>query len=70
MQMIFGMLRMGKLSVLMTETIISAFTTGVAVLVITSQIEDIFGIKLPHDGGTLQFFRVSIHLFKYYNLIK
>lgn len=53
-QILFGLLHLGSLSVLMSEFLVSGFTTGAAVLVLTSQMKHIFGLKLPHHSGFLK----------------
>ena len=58
-----GILKMGVLSVLLSETLVSGFTTGAAVHVITSQISKFFGLKLPRRTGPLKILYVS---FKWY----
>lgn len=50
---------MGVLSVLLSDTLVSGFTTGAAVHVITSQISKFFGIKLPRRMGPLKILYVS-----------
>ncbi|XP_039297154.1 solute carrier family 26 member 6 isoform X2 [Nilaparvata lugens] len=50
-QVLFGILRLGSLSVLMSEFLVSGFTTGAAFLVLTSQLKHIFGLKLPKKTG-------------------
>lgn len=61
-QLILGVCRLGSLSVLMSETLVSGFTTGAAVLVLTSQMKHVFGIKLPRHIGPLKVIHVSIIL--------
>lgn len=46
----------------MSETLVSGFTTGAAVLVLTSQMKHVFGIKLPRHIGPLKVIHVSIIL--------
>ncbi len=42
-------LRLGFLTVYLTEPFISGFTTGAAIHVFTSQIPSIFGLKIPRE---------------------
>jgi MFS superfamily sulfate permease-like transporter len=44
-QLLLSFLRLGFLTVYLTEPFISGFTTGAAVHVLTSQIRSIFGLK-------------------------
>ncbi|CAG0914345.1 unnamed protein product [Notodromas monacha] len=48
-QMIMGLLRLGALSVLLSDVLVSGFTTGAAVHVLTSQLKGIFGITVPRQ---------------------
>ncbi|KAI5748486.1 hypothetical protein M8J77_026084 [Diaphorina citri] len=48
---ILGMFQLGSLSVLMSDIMISGFTTGTAILVILSQIKHVFGIKVKRHIG-------------------
>lgn len=61
-QVVMGVLKMGVLSVLLSETLVSGFTTGAAIHVITSQISKFFGIKLPRRTGALKI------IYSYYDL--
>uniref|UniRef100_A0A1B6L5G6 STAS domain-containing protein n=2 Tax=Graphocephala atropunctata TaxID=36148 RepID=A0A1B6L5G6_9HEMI len=61
-QVILGICRLGSLTVLMSDTLISGFTTGAAVLVFTSQIKHVFGIKLPRHAGPLKLIYTYIDL--------
>ncbi|CRL08557.1 CLUMA_CG021351, isoform A [Clunio marinus] len=49
--------RIGVVSLLLSESLVSGFTTGVAVQVITSQLKDLFGIPIPMINGHFQFFK-------------
>lgn len=48
-------LRLGIISSLLSETLVSGFTTGAAMHVLTSQVKDLLGIKLT---GKSEFFVV------------
>lgn len=47
-------LRLGSLTALLSEPLVSAFTTGAAIHVVMSQMKDIFGIKLPRRTGAFK----------------
>ncbi|CAG0883708.1 unnamed protein product [Darwinula stevensoni] len=49
-----GVLRLGSLTVFLSDTLVSAFTTGAAVHVATSQIRHVFGLLLPRHDGPLK----------------
>ena len=44
-QMAAGMCRLGFLSILLTDTLISSFTVGAGIHVLTSQIKHILGVR-------------------------
>ncbi|KAJ8957239.1 hypothetical protein NQ318_007803 [Aromia moschata] len=44
-------LRLGIISALLSETFVSGFTTGAAIHVLTSQIKDLFGLKIQRFKG-------------------
>lgn len=47
-------LRLGVISTLLSEALISGFTTGAGVGVVTSQVKDLFGIKLTPVNGNFE----------------
>ncbi|CAG0894714.1 unnamed protein product [Darwinula stevensoni] len=52
-QILMGVVQMGRLTVFLSDTLVSAFTTGAAVHVATSQVQHVFGLPLPkHYGPT------------------
>ncbi|KAI5733506.1 hypothetical protein M8J76_012708 [Diaphorina citri] len=51
---ILGFFKLGSLSVLMSDSMISGFTSGTAFIVISSQIKHVFGIALPRHSGPLK----------------
>lgn len=69
LQIVLGVGRLGSLSVLMSDTLVSGFTTGAAVLVFTSQVKHVFGIKLPRHSGAFKLIYVSIQDNKYLYLL-
>ncbi|XP_058791606.1 solute carrier family 26 member 10-like isoform X2 [Phymastichus coffea] len=64
MQLAMYFLRLGIISSLLSETLVSGFTTAAAVHVLTSQIKDLFGLKLAKRKGI---FKV---LLTYYDIFK
>lgn len=52
-------LRLGNLSSLLSESLINGFTTGAAMHVLSSQLKDLFGVKIPRHVGYLQIIYVS-----------
>uniref|UniRef100_A0A1B0CWQ8 STAS domain-containing protein n=2 Tax=Lutzomyia longipalpis TaxID=7200 RepID=A0A1B0CWQ8_LUTLO len=62
--LIMSFLRMGALSSLLSEPLVSGFTTASAIHVIMSQIKDIFGIKLPHHKGAFKIVNMAVAVFQ------
>ncbi|XP_015122144.1 solute carrier family 26 member 10 isoform X1 [Diachasma alloeum] len=54
LQLAMYVLRLGVISSLLSETLVSGFTTAAAVHVFTSQIKDLLGIQLPRRRGILK----------------
>uniref|UniRef100_A0A1I7ULN4 STAS domain-containing protein n=2 Tax=Caenorhabditis tropicalis TaxID=1561998 RepID=A0A1I7ULN4_9PELO len=50
-QIIMGVLRLGFLTTYLSDPLVSGFTTGAAVHVFTSQLNKVFGVKLPRHEG-------------------
>lgn len=64
-------LRLGFLTVYLTEPFISGFTTGAAVHVFTSQIPSVFGLKTPrgvHGSFKLPKFYIKLFPSLFYNI--
>lgn len=49
-QMLMWALRLGVLSALLSEALVSGFTTAAAIHVLTSQIKDLLGLSLPSSS--------------------
>lgn len=60
-QLIMYVLRLGIISSLLSETLVSGFTTGCAIHVFTSQVKDLLGIKLTPYVGNFKNIFVSEH---------
>jgi SulP family sulfate permease len=48
-----GLLRMGTIAYLMSQPVVMGFTTGAAILIVSSQVPSMFGVT-PETEGTLQ----------------
>ncbi|XP_076334916.1 prestin-like isoform X3 [Tachypleus tridentatus] len=59
-QTLMGVLRLGKVGVLMSPPLASGFTTGAAVHVTTSQIQYVFSLKVPRFSGPLNIIYVVL----------
>lgn len=65
LQIVLSFLRLGFLTVYLTEPFISGFTTGAAVHVFTSQLPSVFGLKSPRDiHGLLKIPRIYVKLIR------
>lgn len=60
LQIIMGLLQLGSLCVFLSEMLVSGFTTGAAVHVLTSQIKYIFGIQVQRYSGPFKILYVRI----------
>lgn len=60
-QLAFGLARMGVLVNFVSHTVVIGFTAGAAILIATSQLKHVFGIKVPSGGS---FIETWIELFK------
>lgn len=60
LQMIMFVCRLGVISSLISDTLVSGFTTGAAIHVLTSQVKDLFGYKIPKHKGMFSIVNVSI----------
>ncbi|KAL7032272.1 hypothetical protein ACKWTF_007276 [Chironomus riparius] len=53
-QIIMSILRLGILSSLLSEALVNGFTTAAAFHVLTSQLKDVLGLKLPRHKGAFK----------------
>ncbi|XP_011502509.1 PREDICTED: solute carrier family 26 member 10-like [Ceratosolen solmsi marchali] len=63
MQLAMYFLRLGIISSLLSEALISGFTTAAAVHVLTSQIKDLFGLKLCKRSGVFKVLLIYYDIF-------
>jgi len=65
-QTVFGVLRLGSLTVVITDVIVSSFTVGASFHVLTSQVKHVLGLRLPTVSGAgrivLTYFSIGEHL--------
>ncbi len=54
-----GIFRLGALSLLLSTELVSGFTTGAAVHVLTSQMKNLLGIAIPRRSGIFKIVLVS-----------
>lgn len=59
-QLVMYVLRLGIISSLLSETLVSGFTTGAAIHVFTSQVKDLLGIKLTPVIGNFKIILVRL----------
>lgn len=55
--------RLGVISSLLSEALVSGFTTAAGVHVFTSQIKEIFGLTLPPITGYFKVINVNKHIY-------
>ncbi|XP_052860903.1 pendrin-like [Anopheles cruzii] len=63
-QLVMSLLRMGVVSFLLSEALVSGFTTGAACYVFTSQLKDILGLTLPHLDSRFEIVKIYYELGK------
>ncbi|KAK6621366.1 hypothetical protein RUM43_011672 [Polyplax serrata] len=63
-QVVLSLCRLGSLSVLLSRTLVSGFTTGAAVHVFTSQVRNLLGITVQKYSGPLKIIYTYIDVFK------
>ena len=59
LQLLMGVLQLGWLAVYLSEPLVSGFTTGAAVHVLTSQIRHVFGLSVTRFTGAFKLPKVS-----------
>ncbi|ETN66025.1 sulfate transporter [Anopheles darlingi] len=64
MQLIMCLCRLGVISFLLSDTLVSGFTTGAAIHVVTSQIKDLLGLTLPSVGSMFEIIKTYIEIFR------
>ncbi|XP_051175474.1 solute carrier family 26 member 10-like isoform X2 [Leptopilina boulardi] len=65
MQLAMYILRLGVISSLLSETLVSGFTTAAAVHVLTSQIKDLFGLQLQKRKGLFKVILTYVDIFNH-----
>ncbi|XP_018335146.1 solute carrier family 26 member 6-like [Agrilus planipennis] len=63
-QIIMYAFRLGILSVLLSDTLVSGFTTAAAIQVFTSQLKDILGVEIPKITGYFEIIYTFIYIFQ------
>ncbi|EAT46519.1 AAEL002294-PA, partial [Aedes aegypti] len=63
LQLIMYVGRLGVISFLLSDTLVSGFTTGAAIHVLTSQIKDLLGLTLPPQSGNFEVINTYIAIF-------
>jgi SulP family sulfate permease len=65
---IFGFLKLGKISRYISNSVLVGFLTGVGLLVISLQLGNLLGIQLAKEGGLLGIFRQLLENFSNINI--
>nr|CAD7575672.1 unnamed protein product [Timema californicum] len=53
-QLVLGIFRLGVVSVLLSDTLVSGFTTGASVHVLSTQVVNLLGVNIPRHSGPLK----------------
>lgn len=62
-QLVFGLVRLGKVVDFVSHTVVTGFTAGAAILIITSQVKYVLGISIPSGSHFLETWKeVFLHL--------
>uniref|UniRef100_A0A8C5RI68 STAS domain-containing protein n=1 Tax=Laticauda laticaudata TaxID=8630 RepID=A0A8C5RI68_LATLA len=64
-QIILGVFQLGFISVYLSEPLLSGFVTGSSLTILTSQMNLLFGLKLPRHDGTGSLILTWIDIFRY-----
>ncbi|GJQ74245.1 hypothetical protein Trydic_g19149 [Trypoxylus dichotomus] len=64
MQLLMFVCRLGAVSNLISDTLVSGFTTGAAIHVLTSQVKDLFGYSIPKHKGMFSIINTYASIFK------
>ncbi|GJQ74244.1 hypothetical protein Trydic_g19148 [Trypoxylus dichotomus] len=64
MQLLMYMCHFGTVSNLISDTLVSGFTTGAAVHVFTSQVKELFGYSIPKHKGMFSIINTYVSIFK------
>ncbi|CAG9558930.1 unnamed protein product [Danaus chrysippus] len=64
MQIVMWVLRLGAVSTLLSEPLVSGFTTAASFHVMASQLKDLFGVRLPHLGSNYKVIFTVLEIFK------
>nr|CAD7264974.1 unnamed protein product [Timema shepardi] len=63
-QLVLGIFRLGVVSVLLSDTLVSGFTTGASVHVLSTQVVNLLGVNIPRHSGPLKVVYIFIDIFK------
>ncbi|XP_046639394.1 solute carrier family 26 member 6-like [Daphnia pulicaria] len=62
-QTLMGILRLGNLGIILSDHLVSGFTTGAAIHVLVSQTKNLLGLKIPRFTGSFQLIRSIVAIF-------
>ncbi len=62
-QILMGILRLGVLGIILSDHLVSGFTTGAAIHVVVSQTRHLLGIKVPRFNGPFRLIRATVAIF-------
>ncbi|XP_009579531.1 PREDICTED: sulfate transporter-like [Fulmarus glacialis] len=64
-QILLGVLQLGFVAVYLSEPLLSGFVTGSSLIIITSQMKYLLGLKIPRHEGVGSFILTWVDLFRY-----
>ena len=62
-QILMGVLRLGILGIILSDHLVSGFTTAAAIHVVVSQTRNLLGIKVPRFNGPFRLVRATVAIF-------
>ena len=62
-QILMGILRLGVIGIILSEHLVSGFTTAAAIHVVVSQARNLLGIKVPRFNGPFRLIRSTVAIF-------
>lgn len=63
-QLVMGLFKLGILGIVLSEHLVSGFTTGAAIQVLVSQMKTLLGVAIPKSNGAFQVAQSLISIFK------
>ena len=65
-QIIMGILRLGVVGIVLSDHLVSGFTTAAAIHVVVSQTKNLLGVQVPRFNGPFKVIRSIVAIFSHY----